>query len=304
VTGPGDVVVRPATPADAAVVQQLSHRAYAEHADLVPTPKVLSETIEVVAAELAEQGGLVAEVGGVVVGSIRHGIEEDGRRWLRRVSVDPDIRRHGVGTALVKAAVAVTGAVGAPGLHLAVRHALPHTRAWYQRLGFLPVREHALWWHLAAPSPLRLADAVATRQLGVRLAELARDGDLVILAGPLGAGKTTLAQGFGAGLGVEGPVRSPTYTLADQHSGTALKLVHIDAYRLGSAEELDDLDLDLDGAVALVEWGEDRAEQLATSRLVVRLERPPLGDGPDHRTVRLEPVGGDWARRMSAARLL
>jgi tRNA threonylcarbamoyladenosine biosynthesis protein TsaE len=185
-----------------------------------------------------------------------------------------------------------------------VRHALPATRSWYERLGFRPVREHALWWHLAHPAPVVLADPAATRLLGERLAGLATGGDLVILSGPLGAGKTTLAQGFGAGLGVPGQVRSPTYTLADHHDGGRLKLVHVDAYRLGNADELDDLDLDLEGAVALVEWGEGRSEQLADARLVVRLERPPLADGPDHRTARLEPTGGDWARRLSKARLL
>jgi tRNA threonylcarbamoyladenosine biosynthesis protein TsaE len=289
---------------DAAVVQSLSHRAYAEHADLVPTPKALSESVEVVEAELAEQGGLVAEIDGEVVGAIRHGVEEDGRRWLRRVAVDPGVRRRGVGTALVRAAFDATAASGAPGLHLGVRQALPDTRRWYERLGFRPVREHALWWHLAYPSPVVLTGPGDTRLLGRRLAGLATGGDLVILSGPLGAGKTTLAQGFGAGLGVPVQVRSPTYTLADQHDGGRLRLVHVDAYRIGNADELDDLDLDLEGAVALVEWGEGRAEQLADARLLVRLGRPPLVDGPDHRTARLEPAGGDWAYRLSKARLL
>jgi tRNA threonylcarbamoyladenosine biosynthesis protein TsaE len=296
------LTIRAATPADASAIRALTYLAYAEHAELAPTPKALSESTEVIAAELAEQGGLLAELDREVVGALRHGIEEDGRRWMRRVAVHPRRRRHGIGTALVRAAVTAGEDAGAPGVHLGVRHALADTRAWYLRLGFRLVREHALWSHLAHPVPVVLPDAAATRALGERLAGLAREGDLVILAGPLGAGKTTLAQGFGAGLGVPDVVRSPTYTVVDEHHGGRLRLVHADAYRLGSPDELDDLDLDLADAVTLVEWGEGRAEVLGSSRLLVRLDRP--ADGPDRRLAALEPQDEDWARRLSVARLL
>src|SRR5438094_5053580 len=95
------------------------------------------------------------------------------------------------------------------------------------------------------------------RDLGRRLAALLRAGDLVILVGGLGAGKTTLAQGIGAGLGVRGPVLSPTFVIARVHRDGRIPLVHVDAYRLGSVAEVDDLDLDatLDESATVVEWG-------------------------------------------------
>ena len=110
------------------------------------------------------------------------------------------------------------------------------------------------------PTWIRIATAGQMRDLGQRLAERLRAGDLVILAGPLGAGKTTLVQGIGAGLGVRGPVTSPTFVIARVHpvlTGPGPALVHADAYRLGSIGEVDDLDLDTDAAsaVTVVEWG-------------------------------------------------
>src|ERR1051326_6228842 len=95
------------------------------------------------------------------------------------------------------------------------------------------------------------------RDLGRRLAALLRAGDLVVLAGPLGAGKTALVQGIGAGLGVRGPVVSPTFVIARVHRGGRLPLVHVDAYRLRSLDEVDDLILvvDLADSVMVVEWG-------------------------------------------------
>ncbi|MGO4245441.1 tRNA (adenosine(37)-N6)-threonylcarbamoyltransferase complex ATPase subunit type 1 TsaE, partial [Janibacter sp. RAF20_2_2] len=106
---------------------------------------------------------------------------------------------------------------------------------------------------------LLLPDTDATTALGRRLATLLRAGDLVVLTGGLGAGKTTLTRGLGAGLGVRGAVTSPTFVIARVHPSLVggPELVHVDAYRLGGAAELDDLDLDseLDEAVTVVEWG-------------------------------------------------
>ncbi|HVU75048.1 MAG TPA: tRNA (adenosine(37)-N6)-threonylcarbamoyltransferase complex ATPase subunit type 1 TsaE [Mycobacteriales bacterium] len=144
-----------------------------------------------------------------------------------------------------------------------------------------------------------LEDAEATRALGARIGALLEPGDVVILDGPLGAGKTTFAQGVGEALGVPTPVRSPTYTIADLHSGGRVPFVHIDAYRLGSAAELDDIDLPLDGAVTLVEWGVGRAEHLADAYLVVHLDRP---EGTDVRTCVIDVVGrGTLIDRFAAA---
>lgn len=149
------------------------------------------------------------------------------------------------------------------------------------------------------------------RDLGRELAGLLKVGDIVILSGPLGAGKTTLTQGIGEGLGVRGPVTSATFVIARVHPvlphGKA-PLVHVDAYRLGSALELDDLDLDTDveDAVTVVEWGEGLAEGLALDRLEISIElddapADPADDSPDEpglsdqpRTVRITGVGPRW----------
>lgn len=118
-------------------------------------------------------------------------------------------------------------------------------------------------------------------------------GDLLVLTGALGAGKTTLTQGIADGLGVRGPVTSPTFVIARVHPslGGGPDLVHVDAYRLGSALELDDLDLDADlgSSVTVVEWGAGLAEQLSDARLEITLS------GDDERTARLVAVGGRWS---------
>jgi tRNA threonylcarbamoyladenosine biosynthesis protein TsaE len=130
---------------------------------------------------------------------------------------------------------------------------------------------------------LELVDADTTRALGAALAEMLRAGDLVLLTGDLGAGRTTLTQGIGAALNVRGQVASPTFIVAREHpplpraDGTrGPGLVHVDAYRLGGLSELDALDLDssLEDSVTVVEWGRGLAEALADDRLEIDLERP------------------------------
>lgn len=148
-------------------------------------------------------------------------------------------------------------------------------------------------YEVAVPS------AAAMRGLGAAVATLLRAGDLVVLSGRLGAGKTTFAQGVGQGLRVSGQVASPTFVLARVHpslvGGPAL--VHVDAYRLGSAAELDDLDLDaeLESSVTVVEWGAGLVEALAQDRLEVDIDRD-AGSGPDDelRMVRFRGVGARW----------
>ena len=136
----------------------------------------------------------------------------------------------------------------------------------------------------------QLIDAAATQAFGEAIGSKLAAGDLVVLSGPLGAGKTTLTQGIGAALGVRGPVTSPTFVIARVHpslrGGPAL--VHVDAYRLGGPVDIDDLDLDtpLATAVVVVEWGEGKVEQLTSHRLEIRLDRM-LGDASETRTVTL-----------------
>lgn len=155
---------------------------------------------------------------------------------------------------------------------------------------------------------LELPDAAATRALGRRLAPLLRRGDLVLLSGELGAGKTTLTQGLGAGLGVRGQVASPTFIIARVHPSRSdgPDLVHVDAYRLGSLAEVDQLDLDtsVEESVTVVEWGAGKVEALTDDRLEVELRRPRGADaaadgetltGDSPRQAVLRGYGERWA---------
>jgi tRNA threonylcarbamoyladenosine biosynthesis protein TsaE len=135
-----------------------------------------------------------------------------------------------------------------------------------------------------------------THALGRDLAGILQPGDLVVLVGPLGAGKTALTQGIGAGLGVREPVTSPTFVISRVHRGGRVPLVHVDAYRLGSVADVDDLDLDVtvEDSVTVVEWGQGLVEQLADEHLEIRLDR---GDD-DVRTAVLLPHGTGWKERL------
>jgi alanine racemase len=126
-----------------------------------------------------------------------------------------------------------------------------------------------------ASTTLTISDPDEMHELGVRVGEQLVAGDLVILTGPLGAGKTTLSRGIGEGLRVRGPVTSPTFVLARTHPSLVdgPPLVHLDAYRLGDAAELDDLDLDFAGSVVLAEWGAGLVEP-GDSHLEIVIERP------------------------------
>jgi tRNA threonylcarbamoyladenosine biosynthesis protein TsaE len=137
------------------------------------------------------------------------------------------------------------------------------------------------------------------QDLGAQLAAALRAGDVVIANGDLGAGKTTLTQGIGRGLGTQGPVISPTFVLSRiHHSPAGPDLVHVDAYRLTSATELDDLDLDatLSQSVTVVEWGSGVADHLAESRLDVEIRRNPYSqaDSADERMVVIRQIGPRW----------
>ncbi|WP_370581427.1 tRNA (adenosine(37)-N6)-threonylcarbamoyltransferase complex ATPase subunit type 1 TsaE [Mycetocola sp. JXN-3] len=134
---------------------------------------------------------------------------------------------------------------------------------------------------------------------GIALGRELGAGDLIVLTGPLGAGKTTLTRGIGEGLGVRGPVTSPTFVLARTHPSLVggVPLVHVDAYRLSNALEVDDLDLDLDHSVVIIEWGHEVAGVLADEWWEITIERPIAGTADDMdvesepRTVRIERAG-------------
>ena len=147
-----------------------------------------------------------------------------------------------------------------------------------------------------------------TMDFGRALGRVLRAGDLVLLAGPLGAGKTTLTRGIGDGLNVRGPVTSPTFVLARTHPSLAggAPLVHVDAYRLASALELDDLDIDFARSIVVVEWGAGMLDGVAESWLEVVIERPTGADeaaapaseddeADEPRTVTITGFGPRWA---------
>ena len=145
---------------------------------------------------------------------------------------------------------------------------------------------------------IEVPTAADMHELGRRLGAVLQAGDLVVFSGPLGAGKTTLVQGIGDGMAVRGPVTSPTFVIARVHPALAggPGLVHVDAYRLGSVAEVDDLDLDasLDDCVTVVEWGEGLVEGLAADRLDISIEMSPAGADHDWRTVAMTGIGQRW----------
>lgn len=152
-------------------------------------------------------------------------------------------------------------------------------------------------------------------RLGVALARLLRAGDILVLTGPLGAGKTTLSRGIGEGLGVVGTVSSPTFVIARTHKRAdgGAELVHVDAYRLGGPEELDDLDIDFAGSICLIEWGRGFTDGLSDSWLDIEIERSHTGgqsgetedpadeDLVDPRRIRIIGEGPRWADADTSA---
>lgn len=140
-----------------------------------------------------------------------------------------------------------------------------------------------------------VATADDMHELGVSLGRSLRAGDLLVLTGPLGAGKTTLTRGIGEGLGVRGPVTSPTFVLARTHPSLSdgPPLVHVDAYRLSSAVELDDLDIDFAGSVVIVEWGRGMLDGIASRWLDVEIERPTGAGQQPHSSNGIQADAGD-----------
>jgi tRNA threonylcarbamoyladenosine biosynthesis protein TsaE len=276
-------------------VTAVIHEAFAGRPTLDPPATALDETADSVGKALADQGGLLAVHDGEPVGALL--FADHGRLLgLRRVGVLARARHHGVARKLADAAADMARERGKEGLDLEARAELPATVAFWQKQGYVEVDRDGPRLRLARLLPISvvLPTAENTRTLGGRIGGLLRAGDLVIMTGDLGAGKTTLAQGLGATLGVRGPVTSPTFVIARVHPSLSdgPPLVHVDAYRLGDAAELDDLDLDtdLEDAVTVVEWGSGLAEALSNDRLELRLVRAL----DDVRTLTVTPVGARW----------
>jgi tRNA threonylcarbamoyladenosine biosynthesis protein TsaE len=139
---------------------------------------------------------------------------------------------------------------------------------------------------------ITIATAEEMHQLGVKLSAHLRAGDLLLVTGPLGAGKTVLAQGVGAGLGITG-ITSPTFVISRVHKA-AVPFIHVDAYRLVDSENpnlyLDDLDLDIAGSITLIEWGGAESARLSEDRLEITIDR-----SDEVRKVEIKPVGSRWA---------
>ena len=143
---------------------------------------------------------------------------------------------------------------------------------------------------------LKVSTPEQMHEFGLRLANNLKAGDLVLLTGPLGAGKTTLTRGVGEGLGTIGTVSSPTFVIARTHSrenGEA-PLVHVDAYRLSSPAEFDDLDIDIERSIVLVEWGRGFTDELVDSWLDIELDRT---NEDDSRIVTVTGHGPGWQER-------
>jgi tRNA threonylcarbamoyladenosine biosynthesis protein TsaE len=299
-----DLVVSIASPQDAAAMVQVIHSAFGARPPLDPPSTAITETAESLAASLRRGSGVFARVGNCPAGVIMVLPGVDGVATFSRVSVHPDLQRHGIASAMVAAAEELAAIQGFQQVELFTRTEFPEFLAFWQHRGF--VVDRAVPHGLILVKPLPLAIKVPTREamvrLGDRLAQLLERGDVIIAGGDLGAGKTTLTQGIGQGLGSEGPIISPTFVLCRIHHSTIGRptLMHVDAYRLSTASELDDLDLDAAVAesITVVEWGQGIADGLAQDRLEIDIWTSPAnlsatGDDSE-RLVTIRTVGDRW----------
>ncbi len=316
----GDLTLARAVPADVTELVEVIHAAFGARPPLDPPAPALSETPESLTALLATGGGVVARIGGEPAGVIlltpKPG--DPARGVLQRVAVHPRFQRHGVASAMVAVIEPLAVELGFVRIELVARTEITGLVEFWQHRGFVVTGPTT---HLA-PLSKDLPVVVTARtpeemkELGARLAGVLRTGDLVIAHGDLGAGKTTFTQGLAAGLDVDGAIISPTFVLSRVHPSRSggPALVHVDAYRLGSPTELDDLGLETDAAVTVVEWGVGMAEQLADDRLVVTIHRsgaPQTAsagvhaelEADDERTVLISGYGSRWHRDELAAAL-
>lgn len=295
----GSLKLRIAQAQDAATVLHIIHSAFAARPPVYPPPEALAETEQSIRQRLDAQIGIVGLVDEEPVAALFLSFEDAHTAMVHRVSVLPGYRHLRIAAEIVRAAAQLAADQGRRRLQIVAREELTKVVDWWRAFGFVEVEPVPHGFLMARDLPVRIwvPTAAAMQQLGVRLAGLLNAGDLLVANGELGAGKTTLAQGLGQGLSVQGPVISPTFVLSRRHlaAGDGPSLLHVDAYRLGSAAELEDLDLEtsMAGAVTLVEWGAGLAEGLNRNRLEIEILRSPDPDD-DARVVYIYGVGPRW----------
>lgn len=296
--------LRLAEPGDAPEWLDVIREAFTARRPVNPPADALSDSVEDIEHALATGYGVGVEVEGVLAGCLILAVDGPSVT-LRRVSVRPRHARHGIAREMVRSALDLAADIGAQRAELVAREEFPELVEWWCGHGFAVVgrQGHDLLLRRDVPRLLTVPTAEAMRRLGVDLARLLRAGDVLIATGELGAGKTTLAQGIGEGLGVGGPVISPTFVISRVHESTTdgPHFVHVDAYRLSDGAELADIDLDetLASSVTLIEWGAGKAEWLSENRLEIRIDRDtdPAGDA---RTVILDGIGERWSGVLNA----
>ena len=285
---------------------EVIHAAFGARPRLDPPSTADQETAASVAQSLRRGAGIYARVHGRPAGVILVLPGPDGAATFSRVSVHPDFQRHGIASAMVLAAESLAARQGYQRVELLAREELAELITFWWHRGFRHDRDvpHGLILTKSLPVTIRVPSSTAMRDLGARLAHHLEPGDVIIASGDLGAGKTTLTQGIGRGLGTTGRVISPTFVLSRIHPSATGRpgLVHVDAYRLSGPEELDDLDLGatVPDSVTVVEWGRGIAEGLAADRLEIDISHPPV-NGADptepesERIVTIRTVGPRWS---------
>lgn len=300
------VSLRLADPADAPAMLRVIHEAFAHRRHVDPAPAALADTVTDIEHALVGGHGVCALIDGQIVACVL--VDVDALvATLRRVSVLPGFAGGGVARALVQAAMDLASSLGCSRVELLTRREFPELLKWWIRHGFEVEREDDGGFILgrAAAVVLDVPTAEEMHCLGRRLALVLRAGDVLVVDGELGAGKTTLAQGLGQGLGVTGAVTSPTFVISRVHqSGSGgPAFVHVDAYRLGDSAELSDIDLDasLAESITYIEWGSGKAEWLAEDRLEVEIVRS-VDPTTNTRSVRLTGLGSRWDGVLEAFR--
>ena len=283
---------------------EVIHSAFRARPPVDPPSAAIAETEATLAANLRRGAGVLAHVAGRPAGVILVLPGTDGVASFTRVSVHPDLQRHGIASAMVTAAEELAAIRGYQRAEVFTRAEFPEFLAFWQHRGFVVDRAvpHGAILIKALPLVIKVPTSADMVRLGERLARLLQPGDVIIAGGDLGAGKTTLTQGIGRGLGSEGPIISPTFVLSRIHPSAIGRptLMHVDAYRLSTSYELDDLDLDaaVADSITVVEWGSGIAEGLSEDRLEIDVWTSPADVSTvvddSERLVTVRGVGNRW----------